>query len=245
MPPGDPRIARARFYMAESKLAQGDQLQAARDFRRVSDDTPNDPLAPDALLRVGDAYAELWRRPELDPTYGQTALSTYQELLNRFPGSDAAPRAQKRISELQEKFALKQFKSAQYYLRLKAYDSAILYLKDLVANYPRTSVAPEALVRLVEAYRVLGYQEDVKETCDYLVRFHPGAEGVRRLCPQAAPTPTPAAAPVPPPPAAAPVAPPAAHADSAGARPDTVTVAPVPPTTTPTQATPPSPRPRQ
>ena len=62
-----------------------------REFRKVSDDTPNDPLAPEALLRAGDVYADLWRRPELDPSYGQTALATYQELLNRYPG---APRGQ-------------------------------------------------------------------------------------------------------------------------------------------------------
>src|SRR4051794_17021769 len=87
--PGDPRATRGRFYVAETKLANGERLEAARDFRRVSDETPNDSLAPDALLRVGDAYAEMWRRPELDPSYGQTALATYQELLSRYPNTAA------------------------------------------------------------------------------------------------------------------------------------------------------------
>ncbi len=66
-----------------------------------------DPIAPEALLRVGDVYADLWRRPELDPTYGQTALATYQELLNRYPAAAAAKRAQLRIAELNERFAYK------------------------------------------------------------------------------------------------------------------------------------------
>ena len=44
-------------------LPQGSQLEAAREFRKASDDTPNDPIAPEALLRVGDVYADLWRRP--------------------------------------------------------------------------------------------------------------------------------------------------------------------------------------
>ena len=51
------------------------------------------PLLDYRLLRVGDVYSDLWRRPELDPTYGQTALSTYQELLNRYPNSAASSRA--------------------------------------------------------------------------------------------------------------------------------------------------------
>jgi outer membrane protein assembly factor BamD len=149
----------------------------------VSDETPNDSLAPEALLRVGDVYADLWRRPELDPSYGQTALSTYQELLNRYPGGPPAERAQARIAELQEQFAVKEYKAALYYFRLKAYDSAVLYLKDLVATYPRASVAPQALMKLVQAYKKLGYREDVQETCGYIRRFHSGATGAREVCP--------------------------------------------------------------
>jgi outer membrane protein assembly factor BamD len=174
--------ARRSLWEAEAQFALGNHLQAAREFRKVSDDTPNDPLAPEALLRTGDVYADLWRKPELDPSYGQTALATYQELLNRYPGTPAAKRAQQRIDELQERFAYKEYKAALYYIRLKAYDSAILYLKDLVATYPRSSVAPDALIRLVQAYRTLGYKEDVQETCGYIRRFHPKAPGVGKAC---------------------------------------------------------------
>jgi outer membrane protein assembly factor BamD len=183
--PGDARIPQAHFWLGEVQFALGNQLQAAREFRRVSDDTPNDPLAAEALLRVADAYADLWRRPELDPSYGQTALATYQELLNRYPGGAPAARAQARINELQEKFAYKEYRAGLYYYRLKAYDSAILYLKSVVANYPRAGIAPEALTKLVEAYRRLGYREDVQETCGYIRQFHPEAPEANRVCPSA------------------------------------------------------------
>jgi outer membrane assembly lipoprotein YfiO len=182
-PPGDRRVARAHFNLGEALFAQGRQLEAAREFRKASDETPNDPMAPEALLRLGDVYSDLWRRPELDPTYGQTALSTYQELLNRYPGGNAAKRAELRIAELNERFAYKAYKAALFYFRLKAYDSAILYLKDLVATYPKTAVVPDALVRLVQAYKALGYREDVQETCGYIQRFHPRAPKVREVCP--------------------------------------------------------------
>ena len=183
LPPGDSRTAQARLFLGEAQFALGNNLQAAREFRKVSDDMPNDPLAPDALLRAGDAYADLWRKPELDPSYGQTALATYQELLNRYPGGEPAKRVQERIDELHERFAYKEYKSALYYIRLKAYDSAILYLKDLVATYPRSEVAPDALIRLVQAYRTLGYKEDVAETCGYIRRFHSNAPGAGEACP--------------------------------------------------------------
>jgi outer membrane protein assembly factor BamD len=181
--PGDPRISKAHFYLGESYLGMKDQLTAVREFRRVSDERPNDPLAPTALLRAGDAYAELWSRPELDPSYGQTALATYQELLNRYPDSKAADRGRRRILALEEWFAAKEFKTAMFYLRLKAYDSAILYLKAMVADYPRADVAPEALEKLVEAYRKLGYEDDVEETCGYMRRFHRDEAETAAACP--------------------------------------------------------------
>jgi outer membrane protein assembly factor BamD len=181
--PGDPRIAQAHYWLGEAYYARGSHLEAVREFRKASDETPNHPIAPEALLRAGDVYADLWRRPELDPTYGQTALATYQELLNRYPGSSPAKRAQLRIAELNERFAFKAYKAAMFYFRLKAYDSAVLYLKDLVATYPRAVIVPEALVKLVEAYRKLGYREDVQETCDYIRRFHPKAPRASEVCP--------------------------------------------------------------
>jgi len=185
IPPGDSLAVEARFRLAECYYAQKSQLQATREFRRVSDDTPNNPLAPEALLRAGDAFADLWHRPELDPSYGQSALATYQELINRYPNTPAALKAKQRIADLEESFAKKEYKAAQFYLRLKAYDSAILYLRDLVATYPRTSVIPEALVKLIEVYNRLGYREDAGETCGYLRRFHPGTPRTDEVCPVA------------------------------------------------------------
>jgi len=183
MLPTDPRRTRMHFMTGESLFQQGDYLQAAREFRHVSDDTPGDPMAPDALLRAGDSFAALWRRPELDPTYGQTAMSTYTEVSNRFPGTPQARQAQQRLTELQNQFAWKQYRAGRYYMHLKAYDSAILYYRDVVATYPRSPAAPQALVDLVKAYYKLGYVEDVKETCGYIRRFHANAKGVADLCP--------------------------------------------------------------
>lgn len=186
-PVNDARVIEARMMVGEVAFARGNRLEAARDFRRVSDETPTHPLAPRALLRVGDAHAALWRRPELDPTYGQSALATYQELLNRYPDSDVAPAAREKIARLNDWFAEKAFRAARYYLRLKAYDSAIIYLRDLLATYPQSAVAPQALLQLIRAYRSLGYLEDVRETCEYLRRFHPEAPDADDACPAGAP----------------------------------------------------------
>ena len=186
LPPSDERFLRLHFYQGEIFFAQGNQLQAVREFRRVADEQPEGPLAADALVRAGDAYADLWRRPELDPTYGSTARSVYEEVVSRYGGTAAAGRASLRLAALAESFAQKEYKNALFYFRYKAWDSAILLLRSVIATYPRSTVVPGALERLVRIYQNLNYQEDVKETCSYIAQYHPDPAGPVRLCPKTA-----------------------------------------------------------
>jgi outer membrane protein assembly factor BamD len=125
----------------------------------------------------------LWRRPDVDATAGQTALATYQELLGRYPGTDAAARAQMRIRQLNEWFSEKSYKTGMFYLRRRAYDSAIIYFKEIVASYPDTRLVPDALLRLVDTYKAIGYAEERKETCANLRRYYPQASGIGSRCP--------------------------------------------------------------
>lgn len=172
VPTRDPRIAQARYYLAECMLREGDHLEAARQFRRVADEFPQHPLAPDALLRAGDAYAELWAEPALDPSYGETARVAYGELLSRFPSSPAAQRAQLRIADLNDRFAEKEYRNGRYYQRFRAYDSAVIYFRDVVARYPQSRFAPLAVLRLIEVYDRIGYAEEKREMCGHLQRYY-------------------------------------------------------------------------
>lgn len=187
LPPQDPAIVEARFYIAECELADGEYLTASRDFRKVADDNPDHPLAPDALLRSADAVAELWRRPELDPTYGENAMAVYSELQSRYPGTPAAERGKVRSAVVVDRLALKDLQTGEFYFRLKAYDPAILYFKQVFARYTRSTYAPDALVRLVDSYRHIGYDDEANQACAYLRQNFPRVPGLVTVCPTTAP----------------------------------------------------------
>jgi len=178
-------LAQAHYYVAECNYQMGDYVQAASDFRKVADEFSTSEYAATALLRAGDANLKLWHRPELDPSYGETALATYQELAGRYPESDAAARARLHVRKLESQFAEKAYKTGLFYMRRKAFDSAIIYFKDVIANYPSAQRAPDALLRLVDSYRAIGYTQEMQETCEHLRRFYPNATRLDASCPAA------------------------------------------------------------
>jgi outer membrane protein assembly factor BamD len=181
--PGQPEMAEARYYVAESMFQTRDFAGAALAFQKVAEEFPTSDYAPLALLRSGDANLRLWPRPEVDPSPGETALATYQELVGRYPSTDAAQRAQARVALLSEWFAERSYKTGMFYLRRRAFDSAIIYFKDIVANYSTTKWVPSALLRLVDSYRAIGYVEEMRETCANLRRYYPKTWGIDRRCP--------------------------------------------------------------
>jgi outer membrane protein assembly factor BamD len=187
--PNDPALPEVQYFLAESEFQSGQLSEAAHDFRQAADQYPSSPYAPLALLRAGDANLRMWRDPELDPSHGQEALAIYQDLSGRFPESDAAARAQLHVHELRDWFARKSYKNGLFYYKRGAYDSAIIYFKDVVANYPETPSAATALVRLADTYRAISYHEELQETCAHLRRFYPQADGLEKACPEPPPGP--------------------------------------------------------
>src|SRR5947208_6581824 len=72
------------------------------------------------------------------------------------------------VQQLREWFAEKDYKNGMFYFRRRAFDSAIIYFKDVIANYQGTARVVDALMRLVDSYRTIGYSDELKETCGTL-----------------------------------------------------------------------------
>lgn len=153
LPARDPRLPLAFYYLAQSQEKNGENLLAAGTYNRLIDAFPQDTLVDDALYLSGQAYEREWRHPELDATYGRSAITAYESLLASYPDSPFSKRAQDRLTRLDEWLAEKDYNTAYLYLKRKAYDSAILYLKDVIRQHPNAKKTRDAHLRLLEAYR--------------------------------------------------------------------------------------------
>jgi outer membrane protein assembly factor BamD len=189
LPARDPRLPLAFYYLAQSQEKNGENLLAAGTYNRLIDAFPQDTLVDDALYLSGQAYEREWRHPELDATYGRSAITAYESLLASYPDSPFSKRAQERLTRLDEWLAEKDYNTAYLYLKRKAYDSAILYLKDVIRQHPNAKKTRDAHLRLLEAYRAIKYTEDARDLCDAMRKAYPNDRDVREDCGPAPATP--------------------------------------------------------
>ncbi|MGH7603044.1 MAG: outer membrane protein assembly factor BamD [Gemmatimonadaceae bacterium] len=178
----DPRLPLSFYYLAQSQARQGENLLAAATYNRMIDAFPQDTLVDDALYLSGRAYQKEWRHPELDATYGRDAVTAYESLLASYPDSPFASPSKKELATLDEWLAKKDYTTGYLYLKRKAFDSAILYFKDVIRLHPNAPTTRLAYLRLLEAYRAIKYTEDARDLCDAMRKAYPTDGDVRHDC---------------------------------------------------------------
>ena len=182
LPARDSLLPLSHYYLAQAYSGRGEHLLAAQSYLRMAESFATDTLADQAMYRAGREYQSMWRRPDLDPTYGGEATVVYQTLLGLYPDSPWADSATAQLEVLQEWYASKDYIGAMHYFRKKFWDSAIIYLRDIVERYPETDRARDAYLRLAEAYGAIRYRDDKADVCNTLREKYPQDREVVEVC---------------------------------------------------------------
>jgi len=182
LPARDARVPIAFFYLGKSQEKTAGRLLAAKSYSRIYEQFPDDTLADDGLYLSGLAYQAMWRKPELDAEYGTNALTQFQTLQGLYPNSPFAAKAAQQVAILDQWFATKDFLTGTHYLKRKAYDSAIIYFKDVIKLHPTAPKARDAYLKLHEAYLDINYKDDARDLCTDMRKAYPSDRDVLREC---------------------------------------------------------------
>jgi outer membrane protein assembly factor BamD len=179
--PTHARVPEARFRIGQAYVGRGEHVTAAMEFDRLANDYPAGPWADDARYEVCAAYYELSPAPPRDQQYTVTAVDHCRSLVVYYPDSEYVPRAEAMIETLVDKLAEKDFDTAEYYFRRRAYHSANIYYEGVAADFPETQWAPRALLRLHESYSRLGYEQEAEAAKQRLLRDFPSSPQARQI----------------------------------------------------------------
>ena len=117
---------------------------------------PGSSDAPYAQFLIGSAYFE--QIPDVSRDQGRTekAIAALEEVSRKYPDSEYAQNAKKKIEVARDQLAGKEMVTGRYYLNRKDFTGAINRFKIVVTQYQTTRHVEEALMRLSEAYMALG-----------------------------------------------------------------------------------------
>jgi len=94
-----------------------------------------------------------------DPGATLDSFNDFAELVRRFPDSEYAEDARKRMIYLRNNLAMHDVHVARYYLKRGAYLAAANRCINVVEKYQRTPAVKEALITMIKAYDALGLEQ--------------------------------------------------------------------------------------
>ncbi|HYJ79137.1 MAG TPA: outer membrane protein assembly factor BamD, partial [Longimicrobiaceae bacterium] len=170
---GDPRMPAVLLALGRSHLETREFVTAGSEFLRVLTDYPTSPEQTTARYGLCQAYHGLSPKAPLDQQYTHVAITYCESYAGYYPEAPQADTARQWVVAMREKLAEKSYLNGMFYFRRGAYDAAVIYFVQTAASYPETRWAPAALLKVVEAYERVGYEEEAEEARARLRREFP------------------------------------------------------------------------
>ena len=123
------------------------------------------PGSPDAAYAQYLAASAFYDQiPDVSRDQGRTekAIQALEEVMRKYPNTEYAASAKKKIDIAKDQMAGKEMEIARYYLKKKDFTGSINRFKIVVTQFQTTRHVEEALTRLTECYVALGIVEEAQ-----------------------------------------------------------------------------------
>jgi outer membrane protein assembly factor BamD len=149
-------IARAKLALADSWYAEGGTAalaQAEQEYEDFETFFPNMPEAAEAQVKIANIQYQQMEKPDRDFTHAVRAEQEYRKVIMQYPDNQKmVAEARKRLLQVQEVIAEREFGVGRFYYMKGSYPAAIARLQSLVDRYPLYSRADETLYLLGQSY---------------------------------------------------------------------------------------------
>ena len=126
---------------------------------------PKGELTEYAHYLLAMCYYSQVSKEDRDPGASIKSLNYFKLIITKYPKSKYAKDAKLKIHFLKNTLAKNELNIGKFYLRKGAPASSIKRFKSILQNYQNTSVIPETLYRLSEAFLLLGLKDEaIKST---------------------------------------------------------------------------------
>jgi len=123
---------------------------------------PGSPDVAYAYYLVATSEFEQISDVSRDQSRTEKAIASLEEVIRKFPDSEYASQARRKIEVARDNLAAKEMAIARFYQGKKNFIGAINRFKVVVTQYQTTRHVEEALMRLTECYMALGIVQEAQ-----------------------------------------------------------------------------------
>ena len=146
---------------------------AILNYKKIINKYPSHKNLDYIYYMIAICNYEQIQNESLDGYYNKLALSSFNQVISRFPDSKYSKDSHQKIILVKSNIAAKHLEIGRFYLNNKKYIAALNRFKIVVNDFSITKFTPEALHRMVEAYYEMGMYEESYNTAALLGYNYP------------------------------------------------------------------------
>jgi outer membrane protein assembly factor BamD len=171
--PFDPHAEEAELKIAQAYYAADRHAEAIAAFGNFERMHPTSPNLATVGYHRGLSYLAQYSTADRDQQALTNAMTSFRNIVDRFPNTPWAERSQLRIRECREALARHEAQVASYYLVRKSIRAAEARLHGLLVQYPETDATADTLGAFGKVYTEREETEGARLVYETLVRHHP------------------------------------------------------------------------
>ena len=147
--------------MSAYALYQNNEInKAVTKLNSYIEMNPQGELTKYAHYLLAMCYYTQVSSEDRDPSTSIKSLNYFKLIITKYPNTDYAKDAKLKIHLLKNTLAKNELNIGKFYLRKGAPASSIKRFQSILQNYQNTSVVPETLYRLSEAFMMIGLKDE-------------------------------------------------------------------------------------
>jgi outer membrane protein assembly factor BamD len=152
----------AQFLLAEINFADEQFLIAVFNYNRLLKNFPASEYAKESMFKAALCYLESSPNYDRDQNYTRQAIKALQEFQYLYPNDSLAKESDKKIAELREKLANREYFTAELYRKLDSPISSVMYYDEVINNFADTKFYEPAFYGKIDALNQMGKKEQLK-----------------------------------------------------------------------------------
>ena len=165
--------AKSEIMTAYSLYENNDLKKAILKLNNFLEINPKGELTKYAHYLLAMCYYSQVSDVGRDPGTSIKALNYFKIIISKYPESKYAKDSKLKIQYLKTTLAKNELNIGKFYLRKGIPASSIKRFKSILQNYPNTTIIPETLFRLSEAFLLIGLKEEAKKSSAILIYNFP------------------------------------------------------------------------